>query len=108
AVVTNARARPTFIAPPAGGILFPADIVSDSRTLVGATAGLGLEYAFSNNWSLGVEGRYSWYGTHTYNAGTLATISTAGAFTFAPATQTVRVETLEVTGRLNYKFDWGG
>jgi outer membrane immunogenic protein len=103
---TNAKVGSNFIPTVAGGVTFPATVVSESKTLVGPTAGLGLEYAFSNNWSLGVEGRYSWYGTQTYNAGLVAALglAPAGPFTFVQATQTYRVETLEVTARLNYKF----
>jgi len=96
---------PVFV----GAVTFPATIASESKTLFGPTVGAGLEYALSNNWSVGLEGRYSWYGTHTFNSGLVAAaINPAGGFFFAPATQSVRVETLEVTARLNYKFDWGG
>jgi outer membrane immunogenic protein len=94
-----------------GAVVFPATSASDSKTLVGATLGGGFEYAITNNWSFGVEARYSWYGTQTFNGGTVAAIPTVGAapgFLFAPVTQTLKIETLEVTGRLNWKFDWGG
>jgi outer membrane immunogenic protein len=90
-----------------GAVVFPASVASDSKTLVGATFGGGLEHAFTNNWSLGVEGRYSWYGTQTFNGGTVAAIPVVGVapgFLFAQATQTMRVETFEVTARLNYRF----
>ena len=65
---------------------------------VGTDRRLGFEYAFWNNFSFGLEGRYSWYGTKTYNAGLLATVFTpnigaaGGTFTFAPSTQTVKLE----------------
>lgn len=104
---TNVKVGTNFIATVGGaGVVFPATIVSESKTLVGPTAGLGLEYAFGNNWSLGVEGRYSWYGTQTYNAGLLATLAIppTGPFTVAAASQTYKVETFEVTARVNYKF----
>jgi outer membrane immunogenic protein len=106
AAFTNVKVGANFIA--FGG--FPATVASDSKTLFGATVGGGLEHAFTNNWSFGVEARYSCYGTQTFNAGTLATFGTAfvGPFTFAPANTTYKIETFEVTGRLNYKFDWGG
>jgi outer membrane immunogenic protein len=82
-----------------------AESFSDKKTIVGATVGGGLEYAISNNWSLGVEGRYTWYGRETFNAGPV----TIGPppLQFAPATQSLRLDTFEVTARLNYKFDWG-
>jgi outer membrane immunogenic protein len=101
AAFTNVSVGANFIAI---GI-FPATVVSDSKTLVGWTVGGGLEYAVTNNWIAGIEGRYSNYGTTAYNAGLLATVNTGpGAFTFAPATQSVKLETFEVMGRLSYKF----
>ena len=68
------------------------------------------EYAFWSNLSFGLEGRYSWYGSKTYNAGLVATVFTpnigaaGGTFTFAPATQTVKLETFEIMAKLNFKI----
>jgi len=90
--------------------IFPATVASDTKTLFGATVGGGLEYAFTNNFSAGIEGRYSWYGTQTYNAGLVATVFTpaigaaGGAFTFAQATQTYKLDTFEVMAKLNWKI----
>ena len=86
--------------------IFPATVVSDSKTMWGPTVGLGFEYAFWSNLSFGLEGRYSWYGTKTYNAGQVATVFFPGAagFTFAPATQSVRLETFEIMAKLNFKI----
>jgi len=95
---------PIFVA---GAITFPATIASETKTLFGPTVGGGLEYAITNNWSVGIEGRYSWYGNHTFNSGLVAAFATTaapGGFLFAQATQTLRIETAEVTGRLNFKF----
>ncbi|MGP0093055.1 MAG: outer membrane protein [Xanthobacteraceae bacterium] len=86
---------------------FPGTGASDSATLGGATVGGGIEYAFWHNVSLGVEGRYTWYGSHTYNGGTVAAISSGGAtptFVFAPATQTLSLNTAEVMGKINWRF----
>ena len=95
AAFTNVTVGTNFIV---SGI-FPATLASDSKTVWGPTVGGGLEYAFTNNLSFGVEGRYSWYGTQTYNAGLLAVAFTpaTGAFTVAPATQSVKLNTFEVT-----------
>lgn len=100
--LTNASAGANFVA--TGG--FPATIASDSKALSGNTFGGGLEFAVTNNWSLGAEGRFTWYRTSTYNAGTLATVGspTTGPFTFAPATQTLNLNTVEVLGKINYRF----
>jgi outer membrane immunogenic protein len=92
-----------------GAVVFPATSAEDSKTLFGATFGGGFEHAFSNNWSFGVEARYSWYGNQTFNGGVVASLpAVGGGFLFAPVTQTLKIETFEVTGRLNYRFDWGG
>jgi outer membrane immunogenic protein len=112
AAFTNVKVGANFLAfTSVAGTVFPATAASDSKTLVGATVGGGFEYAFTNNWSFGVEGRYSWYGNQTFSAGSVA-VSNVGVgapvFVFAPATQTLRIETFEVTARLNWKFDWGG
>jgi outer membrane immunogenic protein len=105
---TNVTVGTNFITTVAGGFTFPADIVSDSKTVWGPTVGGGLEYAFTNNFSAGIEGRYSWYQSQTYNAGLLAVVATgtpaAPVFTFAPASQTVKLNTFEVMGKLNWKI----
>jgi outer membrane immunogenic protein len=43
----------------------PGAVDSDSQTRVGYTAGGGVEYAFTNNWSLRVEYRYTDFGSYT-------------------------------------------
>lgn len=85
---------------------FPASSASDHATLAGGTLGGGLEYAVTNNVSLGVEGLYTWYGNHTFNGGTVATVGfpPGGPFTSAPASQTVNLNTAEVMATLNIKL----
>jgi len=68
---------------------------SDDQTLVGGTVGGGLEYAFTNNVSLGVEGRWTFYGNNNFNGGTLAGL---------PVTQNIKLDTAEVLGKLNFRF----
>ena len=51
--------------------IFPGTIAYDSKTLTGGTVGAGMEYAFTNNFTVGVEGRYTWYGNERFNAGPL-------------------------------------
>jgi len=106
AAFTDLTIGTNFIATTAGGVTFPATIASSSQTVWGPTVGGGLEYAITNNFTAGIEGRYSWYGTHTVGAGALATVFTpaTGAFTFAPATQSVKLNTFEVMGKLNWKI----
>lgn len=103
AAFTDLEVGNVFIPTPLDGV--PAgSFGSDRKTIFGGTFGGGIEYAFSNNWSAGVEARYSWYGNQTFNTG----LMTVGPppLTFPPITQTVRYETFEVTGRLNWKFGW--
>jgi outer membrane immunogenic protein len=92
--------------------IFPGTITSQTKTLVGATVGAGVEYAFTDNFTVGVEGRYTWYGSQTFNAGLLSTafvpgILAPGGFFFAPTTRSVNVETAEVMLKANWKFNSG-
>jgi outer membrane immunogenic protein len=96
---TNVRLDTDFIA------TVPATVVSESKTLTGATVGGGIEFSIWNNLSFGVEGRFTWYGNHTFNSGLLAVSDSP--LTFAPVTTTVKLHTAEVLGTLNWRFNWG-
>jgi len=102
---TDVRAFTNWIA--FGG--FPGTLASETRTLVGATFGAGIEYAVTNNWSIGVEGRYSWYGRENFSGGQLATFGfpPGGPFTFSPTNRDVKVETAEVMLKANWRFNAG-
>jgi len=102
AAFTDLQVTSNFIAT---GV-FPAAFGTSSATIWGPTVGAGFEYAFYQNWSFGVEGRYSWYGTHTFNGPVLATVFNPanGAFTFASTSQSVKLNTFEVMGKLNFKI----
>jgi len=63
-------------------------------TIVGGTVGGGLEYAIWNNVSVGVEGRWSFYGDQTVT-GTIGGI---------PVQDKISVDTAEVLGKLNFRF----
>ena len=72
---------------------------SNDTTITGGTVGLGYEYAFTNNISLGIEGRWSFYGDRTFN-GTIGGI---------PVSDKVSLDTAEVMGKLNFRFGgYGG
>jgi len=78
---------------------------SDDTTRVGGTIGGGLEYAIWNNVSLGIEGRYTWYGHDTFN--TAGTFALGGACTVAApcaVSNNVSLNTAEVMGKLNWRF----
>jgi outer membrane immunogenic protein len=104
AAFTNVKAFanfPVFV----GAVTFPASSAEDSKTIWGPTFGGGFEYAFTNNWSFGVEARYAWYGNQTFNGGVVASVPViGGGFLFAPVTQTMRIETFQATARLNFKI----
>ena len=69
--------------------------VTDDQTVVGGTVGGGIEWAVWNNISLGVEGRYTFYGDNNFNVGTLAGV---------PVTDRLNLNTAEVMGKLNFHF----
>jgi hypothetical protein len=46
--------------------------------------------------------RFTWYGTHTFNGGTIAL--GGPPFAFTPVTQTIRLNTGEVLAKLNFRF----
>ena len=76
----------------------PGTIASPTNPMIAAT----------NNITLGLEGRYSDYGTQRFNAGRVTTVNTlviAAPQTFLHDTyRDVRIETGEVMAKVNYKF----
>jgi outer membrane immunogenic protein len=69
--------------------------VTDDQTVVGGTVGGGIEWAVWNNISLGVEGRYTFYGDQNFNVGTLAA---------AAVGDRINLNTAEVMGKINFRF----
>jgi outer membrane immunogenic protein len=65
---------------------------SNDRTITGGTVGLGYEYAFTRNVSLGVEGRWSFYGDRTFTAPVLG------------VSDKISLDTAEVMAKLNFRF----
>ena len=95
-----------------GGIAFPGTIAYDRQIAFGGTVGAGIEYAWTNNFTVGVEGRYTWYGTERLAAGPLATTAigvngAAPAFITSNTYRDVRLETAEVLVKANWKFGPG-
>jgi outer membrane immunogenic protein len=89
-----------------GPFLFPgATPACDSQTFPGATIGAGVEYAFlASNWSTVVEGRYTTYGTHSFNTGSMLTLLGPSPFLFSPLTTHMKLYTVEALFKLNYRF----
>ena len=87
--------------------VFPADVTSDSHLAFGPTAGIGWERAIDNDLTLGLEGKFTAYGSYPYNAGQLTTVTLgSGIFTYAPASTTVSANEAEVMVRLNWYPRW--
>ncbi len=82
---TNVKGTASFVG---------AGTLSNDTTLTGGTVGAGLEYALTNNISLGIEGRWSFYGDETFNG-------TLGGIAF---TDKVNLDTAEVMGKVNFRF----
>ena len=80
---TNVRFDANFV-PTTCGTLRPVTCpglsVEDSQTFTGGTVGAGIEYAITNNLIGGIEGRYTWYGDKTFNAGPLRSRRGQGGF----------------------------
>jgi len=71
---------------------------TDSDTRAGWTAGGGVEYAFTRQWSLGVEYLYMDFGTSSLNEPVTGPVPSSAA-TFDDKSHVVRA-------KVNYKFDW--
>ncbi len=71
---------------------------ADSDTKAGWTAGGGVEYAFRNHWSLGVEYLYMDFGSATLNQPAIGPLPASSA-SFDDKSHVVRA-------KVNYKFDW--
>ena len=79
------------------------------ETLVGGTVGGGVEHAFlATNWSVAVEGRYTTYGTHSFNSGNPPSSVNVLGFTVplasGPVISTFKFYTVEGLIKLNYRF----
>jgi len=80
------------------GVTVPGVAASDSRTHTGYTAGGGVEYGFTPNWSAKAEYLFAHYNSENYFAGILPPAGVAsGSFD---------VHTMKAG--INYRFGWGG
>jgi outer membrane immunogenic protein len=86
----------------------PGLFASASDTLTGWTVGGGIEFGLWDNWSLGVEYRFSSFDAGDFGHGNLQFIDLAtGALVTSPLRSSFDLETHEITARLNYRFSWG-
>jgi outer membrane immunogenic protein len=70
-------------------------IVPVSKTAFGGTAGVGVEYAVTDQVTVGLEGRYTWYGSQHFNT-SVTDVATANG--------SLNLNTAEILGKLNWKF----
>jgi outer membrane immunogenic protein len=109
AAFTDVRAVSTWIPSTVGILVFPGVIATQTKTLVGGTVGAGVEYAATDNFTVGLEGRYSLYGSERFNAGLVPVLNIRNVFfTSSPTYRDVKVETGEILFRANWKFTSGG
>src|SRR5262249_36792146 len=90
------KASAALVAVPFGTPVFFAS-ASDTRS--GGTFGAGFEYAFWDNFSIGVKYRHSEFGHANFAFAGLAAV---------PVATDLKFRTDEVTGRLNWHFNWFG
>jgi outer membrane immunogenic protein len=100
--VAFANLEATVALVPVGGL--PGLFASASDTLTGWTAGGGIEFGLWDNWSLGVEYRFSSFDASDFALGNVPIT----LITSAPLRSSFDLETHEVTARLNYRFSWWG
>jgi len=75
----------------------------DRLQRVGYTVGGGLEFALTRNWIFGVEANYVNLGRQ-HSGGNFAAAS--GGLGILAANEFIRLDFVDVLGRVSYKFDW--
>lgn len=88
-----------------GGTPLAALIVSDSVTKTGWAAGGGIQYAFNDQWSIGLEYLHVDLGTDTLSTPNPAV--TINTVTFNPSSATFHDKSDIVRARIDYRFNWG-
>lgn len=87
-------------------IVFPAAFAALSQTLLGGTAGLGIEYAMTPNWRVGLEGRYTGYVSKEYPLGNVPAFAlNPPGFLYLPTVAKLQLNTGAVFFKVNYQFE---
>jgi outer membrane immunogenic protein len=103
AAFTEVRSSVSWIPVVPGPTLF----FNNTRTLTGVTVGAGVEHAVTDNFTLGLEGRYSWYERERFNLGAVPVGVIAGAAVVivnGNAYRDIKIETGEIMVKANWKF----
>jgi outer membrane immunogenic protein len=77
-------------------------VLSNNRTMFGWTVGGGIDYGIAPGWSIGAEYRFTRFENNRNNGTNLGTVGVL------PIAFDTRVDTNEVTARVNYHFNWSG
>lgn len=88
-------------------ILYPDVSVNDNEVMVGGTIGLGLAYALASHLNLGVESRYTNYGSQKFNLATVPIYPTEPGlnnFYYQSAYAKLSFSSVEVMAKINYQF----
>jgi outer membrane immunogenic protein len=101
---TEARSSVTWLPNPP----LPGVISNNTRTLTGVTVGAGVEHAVTDNFTLGLEGRYTWYERERFDLGLVpvgaVVLGAAVAVANGNAYRDVKLETGELMAKANWKF----
>jgi outer membrane immunogenic protein len=73
----------------------------------GATAGVGIEYAFARNWSAKLEYDYLDFGTRTVTLNGTVTNPFDNSTSSLSVSDRIREQVSVVRAGVNYRFDWG-
>lgn len=101
---TQAKVGADIIAGIYGGAFYPATGQSSKNILIGGAVGGGVEYALTQHLHLGVEYRYSDYGSYDYYTGVNAVVQLGGGYIYAPMIANMNLSTNQVLAKLNYQF----
>src|SRR4051794_13088964 len=82
----------------------PVTVLTNERTLFGWSLGGGIDYGIAPGWSIGAEYRYTRFENNHNNGTTLGTVVGVAQ----PFVYNARLDTNEVTARVNYHFNWAG
>lgn len=101
----DAKFSTNRVAGTSNGFTLPATSYSNTRVLMGGTYGIGTEYAFSDQWRLGVEGRYTDYDRESFYLGTVPIVATSGTtFVSSAVAGNLHMQTEEVLLKLKYLY----
>lgn len=104
ASVANVMFSADFVPVSVNGVYYAASEDKSNQTLIGAGAGLGIEFAVYTNLTVGVEGRFISYREKEYSLGNNTVFVSANGYEFIPSTAKVHLRTATALLKINYHF----